>query len=187
MSQPPHKPHTLVHFEGPKQSEPHEGHEHTRFEGIDASVKVVIGSLAIIWLTLIITGAIVFPIQNILKHENPPGNLPSPMAPARVLPPTPVIQVRPWETLPDLRAHEEEVLNSYGKDNTTGHTHVPINQAMDAVMAQLKIQPNAPAGLTVPGGQGRDFAKGLSAMPPEYQRPTIQGEIRKNAQASASR
>ena len=183
----PQKPHGLVHDEGPKRSEPHEGHEHTRFEGIDASVKMVLGSLGIIWLTLIVTGAVVLPIQNVLKHENPPGQLPSPIAPARVVPPTPVLQVHPWETLPDLRAHEEEVLHSFGKDSTTGRSHVPITQALDAVVAQLKIQPNAPPGLTVPGGQGRDFARGLSAMPPEYQRPTIEGEIRKNAQGPSSR
>jgi hypothetical protein len=162
-------------------SEPHAGHGGTTYEGTDASVKVIIGSLAVIALTLVITAVITLPIQNILKQANPPGELPSPLAPDRVIPPLPVLQVHPWETFPDLRAHEDEVLNSSGKDEN-GHFHIPIDQAVDSVVSQLKIRPSAPQGLTVPGGQGRDFAGSLSAMPPAYQKPTIRGEIRKNAQ-----
>ena len=178
MSQP-NKPHELVRSESPKPSIPVDGHEGTRFEGIDASAKMVIGSLAIIALVLIITALITFPIQNVLKKANPPGQLPSPLAPARVIPPTPVLQVHPWEVLPDLREHEDKVLSSAGKD-ADGRVHVPINQAMDAVVAQLKIRPDAPQGLTVPGGQGRDFSGSLSNMPSPYQAPTIKGEIQKH-------
>ncbi len=177
MSQP--KPEEVTHPH--RSSYPVEGHEGTRFEGGDASVKMVLGSLAIIALTLLITAVITFPIQNVLKKTNPPGQLPSPLTPSRVVPPLPVLQVHPWETLPDVRAHEDQVLSSYGKDES-GHVHIPIRQAIDGVVAQLKVRPNAPQGLTVPGGEGRDFAGSLSSMPPQYQTPTIQGEIQKNAQ-----
>jgi hypothetical protein len=166
---------------GPVHSEPHAGHEGTTYEGTDASVGIIVGSLAIIALTLAITAVVVLPIQNLLKHANPPGELPSPLAPGRVVPPAPVLEVHPWETFPDLRAHEDEILNSVGKD-VAGHTHVPIEGAMDAVVSKLNVRANAPQGLTVPGGQGRDFAGSLSSLPPPYQPPTIRGEIRKNAQ-----
>ncbi len=55
---------------------------------------------------------------------------------------------------------------------------------MDSVIAKLPVRANAAQGITVPGGQGRDFAGSLASMPPAYQQgPVIQGEIRKNAQA----
>src|SRR5439155_4092149 len=117
----------------PVHSEPHAGHEGTTYEGTDASVGIVVGSLAVIALTLVITAVVTLPIQNILKRANPPGELPSPLAPSRVVPPAPVLEVHPWETFPDLRAHEDEILNSVGKD-VAGHTHVPIEGAMDAVI-----------------------------------------------------
>ena len=183
MTKDPHQE-TFVQHHGPVDTEVIAGHADTTFESSDASVKIIVGSLVVIALTLIVTAIIVLPIQNVLKTVNPPGELPSPLAPGRVVPPTPVLQVHPWEEFPDLLAAQQKQLNSYGKD-PDGHVHVPIQQAMSAVLPTLHVQSNAPEGLTIPGGQGRDFAKALSAMPPAYQQraqgPTIQGEIRKNA------
>jgi hypothetical protein len=154
---------------------------------------MVVGSLAVIALTLVITAIVTFPIQNILKTANPAGQLPSPLSPERIIPPTPRIEVHPWNDLPELRRHEDEVLTSSGTD-AGGRQHVPITQAIDQVASQLPIRGNSGAGLTVPGGQGRDFAGSLNGMPAPYQTilqqqgqpaqknvPTIQGEIRKNA------
>lgn len=177
----------MIQHHGPVHSEPHSGaHSGTTFEGTDASVKIVLGSLAIIALTLVITAIITLPIENILKTANPTGNLPSPLSPARVIPQAPVLQVAPWNSFPELRAHEDKVLLSSGTD-AQGHTHIPISQAMSSVVTQLKIRPEAPQGVMVPGGQGRDFAGSLKAMPAPYQNAVseqapaamIQGEIRK--------
>lgn len=179
---PEEKSNELVHSHGPKRSQPHEGHEGTRYEGIDASAGMVIWSLAIIGGTLVIVFAMVIGIQKLLQANNPPGQLPSPLSPARVVPPTPVLQVHPAEELPELRAHENQILNSYGKD-AEGHMHIPILQAMNAVVSRLTIAPGAPQGITTPGGEGRDFAGSVNAMPAPYQRkPQIQGEIHKHAQ-----
>lgn len=181
-AQDPHgKSPRLVHSHEPKHSEPHSGHGGTSFEGVDASVKMVIYSLAIIALTLVVTLAITVPIQKELRHATPEGELPSPLTPARVVPPKPQLQVHPWEELPELRHHADEVLNSGGKDGD-GRVHVPITQAMDNVVSRLTVAPNAAVGITTPGGQGRDFSGSVNAMPPEYRQPQISGEIRKNAQ-----
>jgi hypothetical protein len=59
--------------------------------------------------------------------------------------------------------------------------HVPISQAMDEVVSHLTITPNAPIGITTPGGEGRDFARSLKDMPAAYQTPSIRGEIQKHA------
>lgn len=178
---PEAKENELVHFHGPKASEPHTGHEGTSFEGTDAKASLVIWSLAIIGGTLVIVFGLTIGIQKLLQSSNPPGELPSPLAPARVLAPAPQIQVHPWEELPDMRAQEDQILNSYGKD-PDGRVHIPISRAMDAVVARLKIQPDASPGITTPGGEGRDFAGSVNAMPAPYRKPLIQGEIHKNVQ-----
>lgn len=170
----------LVHRHGPKRSEPHEGHAGTSYEGIDASVKMVIYSLAIIALTLVITLAITVPIHRLLRDANPPGQPASPLAPARVVPPKPQLQVHPWEELPERRAHEQQILN--GGNDDDGRTHIPVSQAMDSIVPRLTVAASAPVGITTPGGLGRDFAGSVNAMPPQYRQPQITGEIRKNAQ-----
>lgn len=178
-----HKPNKLVSPVGQEvQSEPHTGHGGTSFEGGDARAGIIIWSLSIIGVTLVIIFAITIGIQKLLEVRNPPGQLPSPLAPARVVPSGPLLQVHPWEELPEVRTNNEKILNSSGRD-ANGNYHIPIDQAMDAVVSRLTIAPNAPQGIITPGGEGRDFAGSINAMPAPYQqRPQIQGEIHKHAQ-----
>jgi hypothetical protein len=164
----------------PIETEPHVGHGGTAFEAVDASVKMVLYSLAIIAGTLVVVFAITIGLEKYLQETHPPGHLPSPLAPERILPPQPQLQVHPWETLPDVRAYEDTVLSG-GKD-AEGRTHMPIEQAMDAVVPRLNIRPDAVPGITTPGGEGRDFSGSVNAMPPAYRPPQIQGEIHKRAQ-----
>ena len=178
---PDTKENELVHFHGPKASEAIFGHERTSYEGIDARAGIVIWSLAIIGGTLLLVFALTIGLQKILTEEHPAGAAASPLAPERVIAPAPQLQVHPWEELPEMRAHEEQILSSYGKD-ADGRFHIPIGAAMNAVLPQLKVAPDAPQGITAPGGQGRDFAGSIHDMPAPYQRPQIQGEIHKNAQ-----
>lgn len=178
---PETKNNELVHSHGPKASHPIHGHEHTSFEGLDARAGLVIWSLILIGGTLVIVFALTIGIQKLMTAEHPAGVAASPLAPARVLPPAPQLQVHPWEELPEMRQREEQVLNSYGKF-PDGRIHIPISVAMENIIPQLKIAPDAPQGLTTPGGGGRDFAGSINDMPAPYQRPQIQGEIHKHAQ-----
>lgn len=141
---------------------------------------MVIWSLAIIAGILVGVFALTVGIQKFLYDKNPVGELPSPLAPARIVPPNPQIEVHPWEYLPELRAHEEQVLNSYGKD-ANGHLRVPINRAMEAVVPSLKIHPGAPPGLTTPGGEGR-YPTGTENATRAPYRIEIKGGVQKNAQ-----
>ena len=164
----------------PKHSEPVLGHHGTNFENVDAKPGMVLWSLGAIGATLVIVFAFTIFMQATLKKDHPLGELPSPISPARVLAPAPQLQVRPWEELPDVRAHENEVLNSSGTDKD-GHVHIPINQAMDTVVPRLTIASGAPRGIRTPGGEGRNFSGHLSDMPEPYHPTVIQGEIQKNA------
>jgi hypothetical protein len=168
------------HNSAPKHSEPVFGHHGTNFEGTDAKAGMVLWSLGAIGATLVIVFAFTIFMQSTLKKEHPLGELPSPLAPARVLAPSPQLQVHPWEELPDMRANEDEILNMSGTDKD-GKVHIPISQAMDSVASKFTFAPNAPQGITTPGGEGRSFAGSLNDMPAPY-RTTIQGEIHKNAQ-----
>lgn len=170
----------MVSSRGPVESKPHAGHEGTTYEEVDAKAGVVLTSLAVIGGTLIFVYALTLAIHSLLIKANPQGSLPSPIAPERVLPPEPRLEVHPWDILPDLRAHEDQVLGSYGKD-AEGHVHIPIDRAVSAVVSRLNISPGAPQGINTPGGEGRTFGGRLSDLPATYQRPQIQGEIRKNA------
>lgn len=180
MSAQMNKENELVHSHGPKESAPVHGHEHTSFEALDAKAALVIWSLAIIGGMLVIVFALTVGVQKWLQSAHPAGPAASPLSPARVIPPAPQLQVHPWEELPDVRAHEAEVLNSYGKDKD-GRYHIPMDVAMNQTVPQLKIAPNAPVGLTTPGGEGRDFSKSVKDMPAPYQGPQIQGVIEKHA------
>lgn len=171
-----------VHSGAPKHTEPVEGHAGTKYENVDASANMVIWSLGIIVGMLIIVFAMTIGFQRILENGHSIGELPSPLAPGCVLAPAPQLQVHPWEEMPDMRANENEVLNSSGKD-ANGRIHIPIDKAMDTVVSRLNIQPNAPRGIDTPGGEGRAFAGSVKDMPPAYRQiPQIQGEIRKHAQ-----
>lgn len=163
------------------RTEPHSGHGGTKFEGVDASLKLVVWSLAIIAGTLVFVFALTIGLQKYLYDTTPQGHAPSPLAPARVVPPVPQLQVHPWEELPDLRAHEDRILTTYGRD-AQGRLRIPIDRAMDLIVSRLHIEPNAPQGITTPGGEGREFSGSVNAMPPAYRRPQIQGEIHKHAQ-----
>ncbi|MCU1293793.1 MAG: hypothetical protein JWP08_2643 [Bryobacterales bacterium] len=180
------KDNELVHSERPPSSEPVLGHGGTSYENVDASVRMVILSLVVIALILLVSFAVTIPIQKTLHRDNPPGVFPTALAPSRVIPPEPRIEVHPWDYYPDLLASQQKVLNSAGKD-PSGAYHFPIGQAVDAVATRLNVRPNSAPGLTIPGGQGRDFAGSLANMPPAYQPPTIQGEIRKNAQPQVTK
>jgi hypothetical protein len=187
MSHTQHKENDLVHSERPPSSEPIIGHDGTSYEGVDASVRMVILSLIIIALILLVSFAVTLPIQKTLRRQNSAGVYPTALPPVRVIPPEPRIEVHPWDYYPELLASQEKQLNSAGKDRN-GTYHIPINQAVDMIATKLPVRPNSAPGLTVPGGQGRDFSGSLANMPPAYQPPpTIQGEIRKNAQPQVTK
>jgi hypothetical protein len=160
------------------------------YEATDANPRLTIFSMAILMGVLLFSLAITVGIQKWLEAATPVGEPASPLAPERVLAPDPKLEVHPWETYPVLRENEDKILKSYGKD-AEGHIHIPIEKAMDDVVPTLKIQPNAPVGLTTVPGQGRGFSGSVQDFPPGYMQPQqpapqpgvgLKGEVEKHAQ-----
>lgn len=161
-------------------SEPIMGHGGTAYEGRDVGPGVVIISLIIIAVLVVIGFALMLGFQKFMEHSHPRGELASPLAPDRIVPPAPQVQVHPWEDLPEMRLKEEKELNTTGRDQA-GRMHIPIANAMTEVLSRLKVDANAPRGLNTPGGQGLEYSRSVTQIPGGT-RPQIQGEVRKNAQ-----
>jgi hypothetical protein len=164
----------------PPVSEPIVGHGGTAYEGVDVQPGVVVWSLIIIAGLAIGAFILMVGVQKYMEKTHLPGELASPLAPDRVLPPAPQVQVHPWEDLPEMRAAEVKALDTTGRDNA-GHMHIPIASAMKEVLSRLKVDPNAPHGINTPGGQGLEYSRSVTEIPGAGH-PQIQGEIRKNVQ-----
>jgi hypothetical protein len=161
-------------------SDPIVGHGGTSYEGLDVHPSVVIWSLAIIAALALGAFLLMIGVQKYMEKTHPPGELASPLAAERVIPPAPQLQIHPWEEYPDMRADQQKELETTGRDKA-GRMHIPIESAMTEVLSRLKIDPNAPHGLTTPGGQVLEYSRSVTEIP-GASRPQIQGEVRKNAQ-----
>jgi len=168
------------HNSTPHASDPIVGHGGTAYEGHDVKAPVVIWSLLIVAGLAVAGFVLMLGVQKYLEANHPVGESPSALAPDRIVPLAPQLQVHPWEDLPEMHAQEDKALESTGKD-PAGRMQIPIEQAMAATLTHLKVDPNAPKGLTTPGGQGREYSHPLSEARGN-ERPQIEGEIRKNAQ-----
>ena len=161
-------------------SEPIIGHGGTNYEGRDVKPGIVIWSLIIVASLAVAAFLLMVGVQKYIEANHPAGASISALAPDRVIPPAPQLQVHPWEDFPDMRAAEDKELATTGRDKA-GRMHIPIDNAMTEVLSRLKIEPNAPRGLTTPGGQGIEYSHSLGETSGN-ERPEIKGEIHKNAQ-----
>jgi hypothetical protein len=169
------------HGHSVSESDPIVGHGGTAYEGNDVKAGVVIWSLLIV-AGLAVTGfVLMLGVQKYFEVSHPAGELASPLAPDRIIPQSPQLQIHPWEDLPEMRAAEVKALETTGRDQA-GRMHIPIESAMSEVLTRLKVDPNAPHGLTTPGGQGREYSHALHETPGGNVHPQIEGAIQKNAQ-----
>lgn len=131
------------------------GHEHR-----EANLALIIWGAIGLGVATLILMLIVWGMFNALKvtevrHEE----LVSPLATPGAFPPEPRLQVKPYEELQRLHAHENEILSSYGwQDQKSGIVHIPIDKAMDLV-AQRGPYGGKLAPPTQPGKAGAPAAK----------------------------
>ena len=73
------------------------------------------------------------------KREARVDPKPSPMFQKDQRPPRPILQINPTQDYKDLRANEDQILNSYGwVDKDQGVVRIPISEAMKRVVEQEK-------------------------------------------------
>ncbi len=142
----------------------------TNYEGTDASVKIVLGSLVIIAVTLVFLSRSRYRFT-VLKDANPPGNFRVRLLPRASFRRQPLLKCIPGR-IPGSAAHSKKRnCNSTGR-TPDGHVHIPIDSAMDAVVSQLNITADAPPGYHGAGRTRPRFRGQLASMPPAYQTPT---------------
>ncbi len=139
-------PHTRTVDSGP--------HHETR----EAQTRPVVVFLAALFV--LVVGALIacWGIFRLVVRMEPRGAPAAPYEHARTLPPAPRLQVAPAQDYQAYRAHENEILDSYGWVNRQkGIVRIPIQQAMSLLLKQ---------GLPA-----------VSATTPRNQQPLKQGEV----------
>jgi hypothetical protein len=115
------------------------------YERRDANIKSLIQFG--FWMAVVIAATMVS-MNFTLKYfdrEMPLGPGPAPFATERQLPPSPRLQVYPHVELKDYCAAQQEQVTTYGwVDQHVGVVRIPIDRAMDALLA--RGLPSRPAG-----------------------------------------
>lgn len=127
------------------EPENHTGPKTPGPEGSDANVRdVIFSGLGVAAVTLVIC-LLMLGLFRFLAGSRETAAPANPLAGSQI-PPEPRLEVQPWEQLKRLRAHEDEVLNSYGwVDKSKGIVHIPIGRAIDIVAQQgLPTRQEAP-------------------------------------------
>jgi len=110
-----------------------------RYERRDANVGTLIQFA--FWMAVVLAATLIAMkwTFDYLKKVEPLGATSSPLVQqgARELPPSPRLQTQPHQELVDYCAAQQEAVNSYGWVNQeSGVVHVPVDRAMDLVLAR---------------------------------------------------
>jgi hypothetical protein len=150
----------------PRNNPPNPSPEEVKlgYERRDANIRALLQFG--FWMAVVIAATMVS-MDFTLKYfsrEMPLGAGPVPFATERQLPPSPRLQVYPHVELKDYCAEQQEQVTTYGwVDQRVGVVHIPIDRAMDALLA--RGLPSRPAG-EVPTG----------AAAPAISTPMVSGE-----------
>jgi hypothetical protein len=115
-------------------------HEHKAngagYEVEDASVREIVFTGVGLAVGTIIVCFAVAGLFKVLTATEVSSRQPLTQVPAgQSFPPTPRLQEKPWLELQGVRAHEDQVLTTYGwVDKNAGKVRIPIDKAMDIVV-----------------------------------------------------
>ena len=114
------------------------GHEHR-----EADPRIIIETLIGLGISVAVVIVIVWGIF-VLFEKTTPKSEQNTIAGQPQAAPGPRVEEHPAEELKALRAKENDYLNRYGwVDQKAGTVHIPIEKAMDAVVAKLPSRPAA--------------------------------------------
>jgi hypothetical protein len=129
----PHGGHEPEATGGPGGSGPRIEHETS-----DVNIRPILGFLLTLTVACVFISFIVWLLFTFFNvRESHAGTLDYPLATQQEnrLPPEPRLQTQPRQDLNDLRAHEDEILTTYGwVDRNAGVARIPIDQAMKTLV-----------------------------------------------------
>lgn len=100
----------------------------------DASVRGIVYTGIGLAISIVVAGLIVYGSFHFFREHRPAAALPNPMEETerQQFPPAPRIEEHPMIEVRELRAHEDQVLSTYGwTDKKNGVVHIPIERAME--------------------------------------------------------
>ncbi len=111
-----------------------DGHRDVHHETSDVNIRgifVFAGALLVTGVLIHLLVWVLFRYFTARETVRVPRQYPLATAQENRLPPEPRLQTNPRQDLRDLRAHEDDILNSYGwVDRNAGIVRIPIDQAM---------------------------------------------------------
>ena len=115
------------------------------YEATDPPVRTIVYSaFGLAAVTVLVCIVLAWGLRFLIAMESPGER--NPLAPSNQLPPEPRVEVHPWEQIRELRAREEQTLDSYGwVDREKGIVRIPIDRAID-----LTIERGLPVRKEVP-------------------------------------
>jgi hypothetical protein len=118
-------------------------HNGSGYERREASVRLVLQTLIGLAITVAIVIGIVYGILSVFeKQAVSEGRAAQTQGPPQFAP-GPHVEDYPAEELKVLHRNEDAILNHYGwVDQKNGVVHIPIEKAMDDVLAKLPVHPS---------------------------------------------
>ncbi len=114
------------------------GHEHRQ-----ADIRLIVQTVVGLFITVAIVLVIVYGILRVFeKQAESEGRAAQTQGPPQFVP-GPHVEDYPAEELKVLHRNEDAILNHYGwVDQKNGVVHIPIDKAMDDVLAKLPVRPS---------------------------------------------
>jgi len=113
------------------------GHEHR-----EASVRFILNTLLGLFITVAIVCAIVYGIFRVFEKQYAEEGRATQTSGLPAVGPGPHVEEFPGLELKDLHRNEDAILSRYGwVDQKSGVVHIPIEKAIDEVVATLPMRP----------------------------------------------
>ena len=117
-------------------------HSGSGYERREASVRLILFSIAGLAVTVVIVCGIVYGLFKWFEGQYTAEGRDTQVATSLPSTPGPHVEEFPATELKEMRGNEEAILHSYGYvDQKSGVVHIPIEKAMDDVLATLPTGP----------------------------------------------
>src|SRR5262249_59358653 len=118
-------------------------HAGSGYEHREANVKLIVGSVVGLAITVVIVCGIVYGLFKWFESQYTAEGRDTQVATSLPQTPGPHVEEFPFTELKSMRANEESILHSYGYvDQKNGVVHIPIEKAMDDVISTLPMGPS---------------------------------------------
>ena len=143
-------------------------HNGSGYEHREANVRLILNSVIGLFITVAIVLGVVYGILKVFEKQGAAEGRAAQTSGPPAFAPGPHVEDFPAEELKVLRGKEDAILSRYGwVDQKNGVVHIPIEKAMDEVIATLPMRPTeaAPNAAAKPPAKPARLQGGVSGNP----------------------